>query len=70
MRLLNHSNVLRSSASHGDPEASGRESIGWLPKEGVGNGQEPNRIGCGAIANGQGSKRRYARVAVARAFRI
>lgn len=68
--FLNHSNDLRSRASHDGPESSGRESIGWPPKEGAGSGQEPNRIGCGTIANGQGSKRKYARVAVDRAFRI
>jgi hypothetical protein len=69
--FLNHSNGLRSRTSHGDPEASGRESNGWPPKEGAGSGQEPNRIGCGAIANGPGSKRKYASVVVVdRVFRV
>ena len=68
--LLNHSNGLRSRNSHGDPEASGRESNDWLPKEGAGRRQEPNRIGCGATANGQGSKRKCAMVVADRAFRV
>ena len=67
--FLNHSNDLRSRASHDGPESSGRESIGWPPKEGAGSGQEPNRIGCGAIANGQKPKRKYDRVVLHRAFR-
>ena len=68
--FLNHSSDLRSRTSHGDPQASGRESIGWPPKEAAGNGQEPNRIGCGATANGQGSMRKYATVVADRAFRV
>jgi hypothetical protein len=68
--FLNHSNGLRSRASHGDPEASGRVSNGWPRPEGAGNGQEPNRIGYGAIANDQGSRRKYATVAVDRVFRL
>jgi hypothetical protein len=54
--------VIGGSSKSIHPEASGRESNGWPPKEGAGSGQEPSRIGCGAIANGQGSKRKYAMV--------
>jgi len=39
--FLNHSSDLRSRTSHGDPEASGRESIGWLSKEGAGMARNP-----------------------------
>ena len=66
---INYSNGLRSRTSHDDLGPSGPESIGWLAKEGAGNGQEPIRIGCGAIANGQRPKRKYDRVVLHRAFR-
>src|SRR5260370_33110708 len=58
--FLNHSSDLRARTSHGDPQASGRESIGWPPTEGAGNGQGATPICCGATAKGQGSKRKCA----------
>ena len=67
--MLNHSSGLRSRTNRDDAGPSGSGSIGRLEKADADNSQEPKYIGSVSIANGQGSKHKYAMGVADRAFR-